>query len=197
MRAIAEESGASLGLAYRYFKRKDDIVLQLYRETVTQFRDAMARVPDGDASVRIAWALSEKIRLCKPHREVFQAVVPATLSPKSGAFALGSDADDVRRVVVDAFARAVTGAKDLEGLDDEHAERIALLCFVVNLSVLFFWLHDKSRGQSRTKELIELLAAALHQGLGLLLLDEGDELVKRGSAILAPLFGARGGTVGA
>jgi AcrR family transcriptional regulator len=189
MRAIAEKADASLGLAYRYFKRKDDIVLALYRETIDAFAAAVPSIPSGDASTRIAWALERKIALLAPHRAVFVAVVPATLSPTSGAFALGTDADDVRRRVVAAFAHVLRGADDLAGLEDERIERLALLCFVANLAVLFFWLHDASARQQRTHALIALVASAVHQGLGLALLPDGEELLARGAALLAPLFG--------
>jgi AcrR family transcriptional regulator len=190
MRAIAKEAGASLGLAYRYFKRKDDFVLALYRETIDAFAAACVRVPDGDAASRVAWALEQKLALLAPHRAVFVAVVPATLSPNSGAFALGKDADDVRRRVVAAFARVLGGASDLAGLEEERIERLALLCFVANLAVMFFWLHDASAHQERTHALVALLASAVYQGLGLALLPDGEELLAQGAALLAPLFGS-------
>lgn len=189
MRMIAEAAGASLGLAYRYFRRKDDIVLELYRRTTAEFEARIGALPAGTVGERLRAALELKIALCTPHRAVFAEVVPTTLSPKSEAFALGGDARDVREAVVRAYAQAIRAGSDVEGLPS--VERLALLCFVGQLAVLFYWLHDASPGQQRTHDLVKLVCDSLHLGLGLLMLDDGDEMLVRATDLLEPLFGAR------
>ena len=187
MRKIAQEAKASLGLAYRYFKRKDEIVLELYRQTAADFEARVADLPPGTVAERLRAALELKIALCAPHREVFAAVIPTTLSPRSEAFALGSDAGDIRQRVANAYARVIRGGTDVEGLPS--VERFALMCFVGQLAVLFYWLHDASPGQANTHKLVELAAGSLHLGLGVLMMPEVDEQLADLAGLLGPLFG--------
>lgn len=187
MRKVAEAAGTSLGLTYRYFTGKDQLVLELYRQTTARFEEQVATLPPGTVAERLAAALEMKIALCAPHREVFAAVIPTTLSPQSEAFALGRDASDVRAAVTRAYATAIRGATDVEGLPS--VERLALVCFVAQLAILFYWLHDTSHGQARTHELVSLLAGSLHMGLGMLMMPEVDETLSRVVALLLPLFG--------
>lgn len=188
MRQVAESAGTSLGLTYRYFKRKDDIVLELYRRTVADFEERVAQLAPGTVSERLRAALELKIELCAPHREVFSAVVPTTLSPQSEAFALGSDAGDIRARVVSAYQVVLEGGNDVEGLPS--LERVALMCFVVQLAVLFYWLHDASAGQRATHRLVGLLCESAHLGLGLLMMPEVDDSLATLVELLLPLFGA-------
>lgn len=188
MRAVAESAGTSLGLAYRYFKRKDDIVLELYRTTVAELEERVASLPPGTVSERLHAALELKIALCLPHRDVFSAVVPTTLSPESEAFALGSGAGDIRARVVRAYEIVIGGASDAEGLPS--VERVALMCFVVQLAVLFYWLHDTSTAQERTHRLVKLVSDSAHLGLGMLMLPDVDDSLTTLVDLMRPLFGA-------
>src|SRR5205809_4030097 len=47
MREIARESGASLGLAYRYFERKEDLVLAFYDQCAVQLEEEIGALPGG------------------------------------------------------------------------------------------------------------------------------------------------------
>lgn len=188
MRLVAESAGTSLGLTYRYFKAKDDIVLELYRRTVADFEERVASLAPGTVAERLRAALELKIALCEPHRDVFAAVVPTTLSPQSEAFALGSDAGDIRARVAAVYEGVLAEASDVEGLPS--VERVALLCFVVQLAVLFYWLHDASPCQERTHRLVALICDAAHLGLGLLMMPDVDDSLVTLVDLMRPLFGA-------
>ena len=114
--------------------------------------------------------------------------MPTTLSPQSQAFALGADASDIRSRVVSAYQAVVGGGSDVHGLPS--LERVALLCFVMQLAVLFYWLHDGSDGQQRTQRLVALVCDSAHLGLGLLMLPEVDDSLTTLVELLQPLFGA-------
>jgi AcrR family transcriptional regulator len=189
LRLIAKEAGTSLGLTYRYFAKKDDIVLELYRQTTEEFERRIDEIKPGTVAERLTAALELKIALCQPHRDVFGEVVPATLSPRSGAFALAKGQDDIRLRVTGCYAKVLRDASDADGLPS--VERAALMCFVLQLALLFYWLHDDSAHQQRTHELVKLIADSLHVGLGLFMMPEVDESMQRLVALLQPLFGAR------
>ena len=49
MRDIAAEADCSLGLAYRYFARKEEMVLALYERLATELEEEVAALPPGPA----------------------------------------------------------------------------------------------------------------------------------------------------
>lgn len=186
MRAIAERAGTSLGLAYRYFARKDEIVLELYRITSKLFAAHVQTLPRAPLSERYRQALGKKLDLVAPYRRVFASVVAATMDPHGRAWALGPAAHDVRAAIVDAWKVVVAGSDDADELPvrDQLAEAL----FVAQLAVLFFWLNDDSDGQERTIALVDQIAGGIHQGLGLLFLDETADRLRAVAALLAPVF---------
>jgi len=126
MLKLAEAAGTSLGLTYRYFKGKDALVLQLYRETTASFVAQIPALPAGTVADRLRAALELKIALCAPHRRVFAAVIPTTLSPQSEAFALGKDASDVRTAVTRPYADVIRSGSGPPGLPP--GERAPIRC---------------------------------------------------------------------
>ena len=60
LRDIADAAGVSIGLAYRYFRRKEELVLVLY----TQLSEEVARrakLPEGSVGTR--WTRAARCRL--------------------------------------------------------------------------------------------------------------------------------------
>src|SRR6266700_528823 len=52
MRDIAAEAGCSLGLTYRYFASKEDLVLELYRNLVRQLEEQANQLAQGPIADR-------------------------------------------------------------------------------------------------------------------------------------------------
>ncbi len=186
MRAIAARAGTSIGLTYRYFAKKDDLVLELYRITCIEFEQRVQGLPEGDLGARFIAAMEQKLALVAPHRAVFAAVVAATMDPHGRAFALGEAAADVRGRIVEIWKYVVAGSRDAAPLPDKDG--LAVLLLVTQLAILFFWLNDESAGQEQTRALVKQLGGALHMGLGLLFLDENAERMHAVVQLLMPVF---------
>src|SRR5580692_8397839 len=83
MREIAESSGCSLGLAYRYFRSKDSMVLALYERLSDEFIAEAELVESGPLAKR--WGRSTRADFARlaPHRMALTGLTSAGLSPGS------------------------------------------------------------------------------------------------------------------
>ena len=68
MRDIAREAGCSLGLAYRYFARKEEMVLALYEQCTVELEEEVFTLPRGPLAKRFAAAMEADLRHKTLHR---------------------------------------------------------------------------------------------------------------------------------
>src|SRR5215213_130403 len=112
MRQIAAAAECSLGLTYRYFARKEDLVLALYRRTADDQEAYVQSLPPAPIADRFALAMHAKIAQIAPYRDAFGALFGAALTPNSGVAVLGEQTSDIRERVSKAFYDVVRGATD-------------------------------------------------------------------------------------
>src|SRR5215468_6945599 len=74
LRDIAQAADVSIGLAYRYFRRKEELVLALY-EQLSEEVARRIRLPQGSIGNR--WAALERTRFAvlRPHRRTLVALL--------------------------------------------------------------------------------------------------------------------------
>src|SRR4051812_49401876 len=68
MRDIATSVDCSLGLAYRYFARKEDLVLALYQRLAEQFSAQVETFEPAPLAVQFERAMLAKFDLLMPYR---------------------------------------------------------------------------------------------------------------------------------
>src|SRR5262249_27518201 len=103
MRDIAAAADCSLGLAYRYFASKEDLVLELYVWLVAQLEDLVHRLPAGTIAKRFDRLMRELLAVMAPHRLTLVALSGAALNPHSRAGVFGAEGADVRRRALAAY----------------------------------------------------------------------------------------------
>jgi AcrR family transcriptional regulator len=113
MREIASSAGCSLGLAYRYFGSKEEIVLALYLRLAAEMEREAAALPPGRLSDRFTEAMQADIARLAPYRSAVGALFGAAFAPESEVSLLGNKARPGRQVVQKAFASVVEGATDV------------------------------------------------------------------------------------
>lgn len=153
MRAIATEAGVSLGSAYYYFASKDELVLELYRESVKEQRTAADAVlaDKGGLGDRLRAALQSGIDTLAPYHAFGGAFVGSALPPQSAVNPFGPASADVREDAVGIFRQVVEGSKVPAFLRAELPE----LLWLGYMGVVLFWVYDSSEGQRRTRTLID------------------------------------------
>ncbi|MGO8949062.1 MAG: TetR family transcriptional regulator [Ktedonobacterales bacterium] len=160
MRDIAATAGCSLGLAYRYFASKEEMVLELYLWLVAQLEDEVRQLPAASIADRFRHLMSALLVEMAPHRLTLVALSGAALNPLSRAGVFGAEGAEVRRRARRAYLTLVAEAKDAPR--SAQVETLATLLYGVQLALVLFWLQDLSSQTHKTTELLEFI----HEVLG-------------------------------
>ena len=153
LRDIAKEARVSVGLLYRYFPSKQAVVLALYDELSTEYARQAEAMPRGKWRDRFMFALETSLEVLRPHQVALRALTPVMVGdPEEGIFAASTAFSRLR--VQRAFEEAVTAATDAP--PQPLAEALGRLLYLIHLTVLLFWLLDKSSNQRATTALLTL-----------------------------------------
>jgi AcrR family transcriptional regulator len=162
MRDIAVAANVSLGLAYRYFEGKESLVLALYQQMAAQTDAAISDLAPGSISDRFIATMMARLENAAPYRHAFKALFGTIMTPGTEAGLLGTEAGDFRRNAEQAFIRLVENSTD--ALKSAQAQNFGKLLYAIHFAILFFWLHDRSKSQKTTQELLDFI----HRGLPML-----------------------------
>lgn len=153
LRDIAKEASVSVGLLYRYFPSKQAVVLALYDTLSTEYARQAEDMPRGRWRDRFIFALNTSLQVLEPHRTALRALTPVLVGdPEEGIFAASTAFSRLR--VQRVFEGAVTGATDAPS--QPLAASLGRLLYMIHLSVLLWWLLDKSLLQRATASLVSL-----------------------------------------
>jgi AcrR family transcriptional regulator len=188
MRDIAAAADCSLGLTYRYFARKEDLVLELYRRLAEEHEANMLALPPAPLADRFVQVLQAKIAQIEPYRSAIGALFGAALTPQSGIAVLGAETSDIRVRMERLFFIIISGATDAPR--ERQARQLATVFYTLELALLLFWVHDRSPNHRATTDLLKLA----HDGIALVRPVLRFPPVAKGLARLAqalgPVFGA-------
>ena len=112
MRDIAARADCSLGLAYRYFARKEEFILALYERCAVELEEEVARLPPGPLARRFAQAMEADLRRMGEHRATMGTLFAAGLAPDSPVAVLGEGVAGIRERTWGIFRTVVAGASD-------------------------------------------------------------------------------------
>ena len=161
MRQIAQRSGRSTGLIYRYFDRKESLVMALYERLAHQlhqhvFEDLPA---GGSLGARFGQAMRWKMEGMQPHKETLGAMFASMFETASPIGVFSGHNAPVRRVARQSFAHVVREADDVPDAMD-HA-LLGDVLYMAHLLVVLVWLLDQTPDSRATHRLIDLSEQAL------------------------------------
>lgn len=186
MRDIAGAADCSLGLAYRYFARKEEFILALYERLTAEFEAEAAMLPPGPLAKRFASAMGRHLACLGTHRQTMGALFAAGLAPDSEVAVLGAGAAGVRSRIWGAFQTIVRGASDAP--KPRQAEQMTTLLYAAHLLFVLFWLQDRSEGQAKTRELLGFAQEMLGRLRPVLGLPPVAKPLARLAEIVGPMF---------
>jgi len=187
MRDIAEAAGYSPGLAYRYFARKEEMVLLLYHRLAEDLEVQTRLLPTDSLAERFQAVVTRHFALIAPYRDTFSSLFGTALNPHSEAGVFGKSTADIRCQCREIYLRVIQGAKDAP-----HASQqadLATIFYGAHLALVLFWLIDQSSNTARTQRLLVLLHHMLKLVQPLLWLPPVAQLLTQLAAILGPLLG--------
>src|SRR5579859_6252433 len=187
MRDIATEAGYSLGLTYRYFTGKEDLVLVLYRSLAVELETYVNTLPLAPLADRFQLVVRKQLEIMEPHRNTLFAIFGTALNPESKASVFGDNTADIRRQSRTIYLTVVNSAKDAPR--ESHRNQLATILYGLHLIVVFFWMIDRSRDTQRTSQFLTFLHDILILTLPLLRLPPASKALGRLAQILGPLLG--------
>jgi AcrR family transcriptional regulator len=187
MRDIAAAAGCSLGLAYRYFASKEDMVLELYLWLVDRLEDQVRRLPAASIADRFRYLMSALLDEMAPHRLTLTALSGAALNPLSRAGVFGAEGAEVRRRARRAYLILVAEARDAPR--SAQVEALATVLYGLQLALVLFWLQDLSSGTQSTAALLEFICGLLGRLRPLLRVPWVAQAMARFVDITGPMLG--------
>jgi AcrR family transcriptional regulator len=187
MRHIAAEAGCSLGLAYRYFSSKEELVLALYQRMVLELEARVETFAPASLAERFRQTMLAQVELMTPYRDTLAALFGAALNPKSEAGIFGDNAAGIRRQSRNIYIKIVSGATDAPR--GPQIGNVAIAFYSMHLSLLLFWLQDRSEGTKITLEFLDYLHDMVALVRPLLVLPPASKSLTRLAQILGPMLG--------
>ena len=194
LRDIAAKAECSLGLTYRYFARKEDLVLVLYNRLALELEAHVETLPSDRLADRFYAVMQAHLKRLAPSQDALAALFGSALNPRSGIGVLGVGTADVRERVSAAFLKVVSEASDAPGKQQAHD--LATVLFGAHLGLILFWLQDQSQGQRITQEVLVFTRDLLALVRPLLRVPPASRMLARLARLIEPVLwpGNRTGT---
>jgi AcrR family transcriptional regulator len=186
LRDIAHRADVSIGLTYRYFARKEELIAELYEQLTQQTEAAVQHLPKAPIAQRFVGALRLALEQLQPHREALGALFGASLDPDSQLSVLGPETGPLRERVHNTYREVIQKASDPPG--KKQIEELTTLFYSIHLSLILFWLQDRSPDQQRTQQLLDFTQDSLKSLRFALMLPPVSRSLTRLIEIIGPMF---------
>jgi AcrR family transcriptional regulator len=164
LRDISDVAGVAIGLTYRYFRRKEELALELY-ERLSEQVASRVRLPDGTIAER--WAELERMRfkVLGPHRRTLLALLQVALDPESELGALSPATAKVRARWRALHETVIAGARG--ATPPIPVEQGAQVLYAIDLLLVVFWMQDRTPNARATRDAIERISRFVAMALAL------------------------------
>ena len=155
MRDIAAKAGVALGGAYYYYSAKDAIVLDFYRQMQASSHEVILEALAGHKKLRdrIRCVLEKRLELLEPNRKFCAALsrhAPDGADPLSP---FNEESRTIREHAIEHMRIAIEGG-DVK-VPSDLQPRLPYLLWLYQMTLIMFWLYDRSPGQRRTRRLMD------------------------------------------
>ncbi|WP_327032584.1 TetR/AcrR family transcriptional regulator [Micromonospora ureilytica] len=155
MRAIAQEAGVAVGNAYYYFASKDHLIQEFYAQSQVEHRAAAQPVLDREEAFgpRLAGVLHAGIDVLTPSHGFAATFFKTAAEPTSPLSPFSAESAGPRQAAIDLFGEVLTGSTAT--VDAELRPQLPELLWLAHMGVILYWVHDRSPGQTKTRQLID------------------------------------------
>ena len=155
MRDIAAKADVALGAAYYYFRSKDAIVLDFYREMQESSNEAILAAMQGQRKLkdRLRCVLEKRLELLGPNRKFCDALFRHAPDSKDPLSPFSEETRPIREGAIEHLKIAVEGG-DIK-ISADLKPHLPRLLWLYEMGVILFWLYDRSPNQARTQRLME------------------------------------------
>jgi AcrR family transcriptional regulator len=187
MREIAANAETSLGLTYRYFSSKEELVVELYRRDAQRCAERAAALETGEMAARFDVLMRGILEDVTPRRFAYDGFFGAAMNPRSPVGVLSERMGSLRREVRDTFIRVVQESSDAPK-NAEQATNLGSLLYVAHLLILLFWISDSTPNFRATEQLLVFSRDTLGLIRGALILPPISKGIQRMTGIVEQIF---------
>ncbi|HWZ31408.1 MAG TPA: TetR/AcrR family transcriptional regulator [Bryobacteraceae bacterium] len=156
MRDIATKAGVATGAAYYYYPSKDAIVMAFYQRACQEMQPRIQVALDqtGGLEARLRELIRVKLDYFVPNRVVLRALLKNGADPQHPLSPFSAETKEIRDIDVAWFRRILIDCgvripRDLE-------PHLPDVLWLFQMGVIYLWVTDKSKDQSRTMRLLDL-----------------------------------------
>ena len=155
MRDIARQAGVALGAAYYYFSSKEAIVLAFYQEMQESGHQATLDAMSAHRKLRdrIQVVLDKRFDLLEPNLKFLGALFKHSPDAGDPLSPFSEETRPIREKAIELFRVAVEGGS--VKMPPDLMPHLPRLLWLYQLSLVLFWIYDRSAGKTRTKLLTE------------------------------------------
>jgi AcrR family transcriptional regulator len=155
MRAIAQAAGVAVGNAYYYFRSKEVLIQEFYRQTHREHLAASAGVlaSESDFKLRLLGVMRAKLDTIMPYHHFAGVLFKTAANPASPLNPFSSESAPLRAEATALFAEVMDGSR-LQTVGELRAQLPALL-WTYHMGVILYWIHDSSPDCAKTRRLVD------------------------------------------
>ncbi|MGO4254861.1 TetR family transcriptional regulator [Marmoricola sp. RAF53] len=185
MRAIAQEAGVTPSNAYYWFAGKDELVQAFYVRIQSEHAERAATYLAGGLPLtdRLRAVEHAYLDVIAPYHGFGAAFVGIALGPDSPGDALSEASVPARDQSRAIYREVVAGA--VPRVPDAVRDVLPELLWLCHLGIGLFWVTDRSRGQERTRRLVDATVPLITPMLRVARLPWGGAVVDQVRAALA------------
>jgi AcrR family transcriptional regulator len=143
------------GLAYYYFDSKNAIVLAFYERAKDELPERLeAAHTHRTLGARLAALILAKFEYFTPNRRFLSALMAHAADPSSPLSPFSDTSTAVRDFDIAQFERAIVETHTMVPRD--LAPHLAKTLWLYQMGMLLFWIYDRSAGQRRSRELLDV-----------------------------------------
>jgi AcrR family transcriptional regulator len=161
MRMIADRAQVNVALSYHYFPSKEHLVFEFYRNFTRDFIERSAPVIAASAKLeaRIVGVIETMFAIAEPYHSFAGSLFATAASPASPLNPFSSEFTEVRESGIELCRRVVEGCTPR--VPAEVAAELPFLLWLLNLSMLYCWMHDHSVQQEKARTILRQTARLL------------------------------------
>ena len=155
MRDIAAKADVALGAAYYYFTAKEAIVLDFYREVQESNDEAILEAMQGQRKLkdRLRCVFEKRFESLAPNRKFCDALFRHAPDSKDPLSPFSEETRPIRERAMEHLRIAVDGSDTK--VNSELKPQLPYLLWLYQMSLILFWIYDRSPHQARTQALME------------------------------------------
>lgn len=159
LRDISAGADVSLGTIYRYFSRKEDMVLALYEDMSNETNAKIASLPKIPIAERFYLTMQARLQQAAVHRDSIAALFSTMMNTTSDTGLFGNATLTLRQNTYEAFQDLVSESIDPPA--ENQIEQYAMFLYALHFALIMLWLFDPTPKQQMSMSLLSFVTDML------------------------------------